>query len=146
MYPEFWDRYNKQQVLNFTQEQREYFLIGMMKVNFLKRLESSVFSFAITMGRTVDKIKALEGRIRKFKELAEENDGDRPAALSPEDEDDEELRDALEVGKGLQYRMAHLDVNRWRRDLEKDRVQLEYLATKQPGNGSETPNWPNFEG
>ena len=130
VYPEFWDRYNKQQVLNFTQEQREYFLIGMMKVNFLKRLESSVFSFAITMGRTVEKIKALEVRIRKFQELAEENDGIDLAALSPEDEDDEELRDALEVGKGLKYKMAHLDVNRWLRDLEKDRVQLEYLATE----------------
>ena len=36
------------------------YLIGMMKVNFLKRLESSVKSFEITMGRTIAKIEALE--------------------------------------------------------------------------------------
>ena len=38
----------KNNVRNFSQETRERFLIGMMKVNFLKRLESSVKSFAIT--------------------------------------------------------------------------------------------------
>jgi hypothetical protein len=37
----------------FTQADRENYLIGMMKVNFLKRLESSVKSFEITMGRTI---------------------------------------------------------------------------------------------
>src|SRR5207245_9381655 len=56
----------KRQVMNFTQPQREFFLIGMMKVNFLKRLESSINSFVITMGRTVEKIKALEERIERY--------------------------------------------------------------------------------
>jgi hypothetical protein len=69
VYPEFRGLYNRQLVLNFTQEQREYFLIGMMKVNFLKRLESSVRSFATTMKRTVDKIKNLEDRITQLYHL-----------------------------------------------------------------------------
>jgi hypothetical protein len=34
--------YEEGKVLNFSQADREYFLIGMMKVNFLNRLESSV--------------------------------------------------------------------------------------------------------
>ena len=46
----------------FSQADREKFLIGMMKVNFLKRLESSVKSFEITMERTIAKI---EGARRK---------------------------------------------------------------------------------
>ena len=50
----------------FTQADRENFLIGMMKVNFLKRLESSVKSFEITMGRTIAKIEALETKIRAY--------------------------------------------------------------------------------
>ena len=38
----------------FTQEGRERILIAMMKVNFLKRLESSVDSFRLTLERTID--------------------------------------------------------------------------------------------
>lgn len=73
--PEFHSLYERR-LLNFTQTQREFFLIGMMKVNFLKRLESSVNSFAITMGRTVDKIKDLEARIARFQQHQAENPGD----------------------------------------------------------------------
>jgi hypothetical protein len=47
--PEYRAQYEKESVRNFKQSDRENFLIGMMKVNFLKRLESSVCSFAITM-------------------------------------------------------------------------------------------------
>ena len=42
--PEYRQEYENK-VGNFTQAQREDFLIGMMKVGFLKRLESSVHSF-----------------------------------------------------------------------------------------------------
>ena len=127
VHPEFRGLYDSQLVLNFTQETREYFLIGMMKVNFLKRLESSVSSFAITMGRTVEKIKGLEERILRFQQLRNENESLDFGDLSPDASDDEELRDALEVGT-LRYKLNHLDVNRWLRDLERDRAQLEYLA------------------
>ena len=48
---------------NFTQEGRERILIAMMKVNFLKRLESSVDSFRLTLQRTIDKIDVLEQRL-----------------------------------------------------------------------------------
>ena len=47
-------------------QQREFNLIGMMKVNFLKRLESSVYSFATTLKRTIKDIKALEADIDNF--------------------------------------------------------------------------------
>lgn len=124
---EFKELYDKQRVMNFSQSQREYFLIGMMKVNFLKRLESSVNSFAITMGRTVEKIKALEARITRFQTHQTDNPDADLGALDLADVEDEELREALEVGK-VGYKMAHLDIDRWVRDLERDRAQLEWLA------------------
>jgi hypothetical protein len=125
--PEFHSLYERR-LLNFTQTQREFFLIGMMKVNFLKRLESSVNSFAITMGRTVDKIKALEVRIARFQQHQVENPEVDLGAVELADIEDEELREALEVGKGLVYKMAHLDLDRWVRDLERDRIQLDWLS------------------
>jgi SNF2 family DNA or RNA helicase len=120
--------YNKQLVLNFTQEQREYYLIGMMKVNFLKRLESSVHSFAITMSRTVARIQDIEARIERFQKQQAENPDTDLGNLDLADVEDEELREALEVGRGLVYKMAHLDLDRWKKDLKRDRAQLEYLA------------------
>src|SRR5690606_2450140 len=47
--PAYQALYDPDDVVNFTQVQRERYLIGMMKVNFLKRLESCVHSFAETM-------------------------------------------------------------------------------------------------
>jgi GTPase involved in cell partitioning and DNA repair len=69
--PQYKDQYQGEtNVRNFSQENREKFLIGMMKVNFLKRLESSVKSFAITMERTVNKIEDLEARLKRLQEAA----------------------------------------------------------------------------
>jgi SNF2 family DNA or RNA helicase len=112
--------------INFRQSDREYFLIGMMKVNFLKRLESSVSSFDITMRRTVGKIDALVARIHRFQQYQAENPELDFDELVVEDVDDEELQEALEVGK-FKFKMAHLDVNRWLKDLRHDRDQLHSL-------------------
>ncbi|MBI3734119.1 MAG: ATP-dependent helicase [Chloroflexi bacterium] len=112
----------------FRQSQREQFLIGMMKVNFLKRLESSVYSFGITMGRTVDKIKTLQEKLRAFQRVqgGELDLNDYVEAL--DDEDVEAVQEALEVGKKAPYKLEHLDIPRWLGDLQAD---LDKLANLQ---------------
>ncbi len=124
--PLFQSIYDKK-VKNFRQVDRERFLIGMMRVNFLKRLESSVYSFHLTLERTVSKIDALIARIEKFRKMKSESvDFDD---LFVEDEDDEELTDLqeeLQVGK-LKFRMDHLDIDRWIKDLKEDRARLQML-------------------
>jgi SNF2 family DNA or RNA helicase len=124
--PGFRAEYEKK-IGNFTQSQREDFLIGMMKVNFLKRLESSVHSFALTMQRTMDKIESLEKRLKDFKAYREKYPELDLETLSPEELEDEDLRDAMEVGKKLTYKTAHLDVDRWLEALHKDKQQLNGL-------------------
>jgi SNF2 family DNA or RNA helicase len=126
---EVMDEYTRR-VGNFTQAQREDFLIGMMKVNFLKRLESSVYSFALTMERTIDKIEKLEARLEKFLRLQEDFPDLDLSEVHPEDlagEEDDEVRDALEVGKKLRYKVAHLNVAKWLRALHEDKQQLNLL-------------------
>ena len=123
--PEHESEYNLELVKNFTQIDREHFLIGMIKVNFLKRLESSVHSFKITLERTLDKIEKLEERIRRFQEFRDENPDLDPAEMEIDAGDDEDLQAALEVGKSLKFKTAHLDVERWLEDLRRDREQLE---------------------
>lgn len=111
----------------FTQATREHFLIGMMKVNFLKRLESSVKSFEITMDRTITKISALSEKIINFKVAKLKNPEIDFSELNVDDLDDEELTDALRVGKKLTFNLAHLDLNKWETDLQKDKDQLTVL-------------------
>lgn len=116
---------------NITQSVREVHLIGMMRVNFLKRLESSVKSFEITMERTIDKIEILEKKIKNFQDLPHQNLDLEELELELDDSGhDEELEDALQVGGKLKFRLNHLHLNDadgkegWLTALKKDKDQL----------------------
>ena len=130
--PEYQSQYDTRQIRNFTQSDREHYLIGMMKVNFLKRLESSVHSFAITIQRTIEKIEALEKRIRRFQEFRDDNPDLDLEDLEIEALEDEELQEAMQVGGKLVFNMAHLNIDTWLKDLKRDKEQLElpYLFAK----------------
>ena len=126
---QFKAQYDSGNVRNFSQESREKFLIGMMKVNFLKRLESSVHSFAITMERTVAKIEDLEQRLKSFQQHQDTQSTDIQSDFFPDpEEEDDELAEAFQVGAKLKYDMAHLDVAGWLQDLARDKQQLSLLA------------------
>lgn len=138
--PEYRDRYEQagrrdQRTRYFSQGLREQSLIGMMKVNFLKRLESSVASFAITLKRTVDKIRALEEQIKQFRSVQDAAIEVDPPSFDALDPEDEELRDLLLVGQRLKFQLAHLDLDAWLHDLQRDKQQLHslYVAAKDVG-------------
>ena len=124
--PEYVSKYDVgRQIGQFTQSDREHYLIGMMKVNFLKRLESSVHAFGITMDRTIEKIERLEKRIKRFQAFRDENPDMDLEDVDIEALEDEELQEAMQVGKKLIFKMAHLDTEKWLKDLQHDREQLE---------------------
>ena len=124
------EQYDTDRVMNFSQEQREHFLIGMMKVNFLKRLESSVRAFRITMERTEDKIKNLERRIAEYEDMKGRAKAGEvlQEALIDANEEDDELAQAYEMGAKLKIPFEHLDLKRLKKDLQTDRQQLTMLA------------------
>lgn len=131
--PEHQAEYEKKGALPFTQGDRETFLIGMMKVNFLKRLESSVKSFEITMERTIAKIEGLEKKIRTFKALQKKNSDTEELVLELEFDDpgnDDELVEAMQVGGKLKFRLDHLRLDGdegWLKALKRDKDQLSIL-------------------
>jgi SNF2 family DNA or RNA helicase len=108
----------------FSQEKRENYLIGMMKVNFMKRLESSIHSFTVTLDRTVNRIEELERKIEIFKEYQSDNNEIDLDELDIESLEDEELRAAMEVGQKLTFKMNHLLLDEWKEAMEKDKKQL----------------------
>ena len=129
--PEHKADYEKKGAFPFTQIQRESFLIGMMKVNFLKRLESSVKSFEITMERTIAKIEGLEKKIKNFQALPKQNPESEELELELDDPGhDEELEDAMQVGGKLKFRLNHLRLDGddgWLKALKRDKDQLRIL-------------------
>jgi superfamily II DNA or RNA helicase len=115
----------------FTQEGRERILIAMMKVNFLKRLESSVDSFRLTLQRTIQKIDRLEARILAFERHVDENpdldyDTLTPAQFEDPDFDSEDFT----IGGKRRIHLGHLKLPEWLKEVRRDRVQLQYLLEK----------------
>ncbi|MFC1460970.1 helicase-related protein, partial [Verrucomicrobiota bacterium] len=105
------------------QKKREFYLIGMMRVNYLKRLESSVHSFEVSIDRTIKKIEDLLKKIDRFEGNLDEYTN--PDLFKDQGEEDEaELLERLMVGKKLPIRLEHLKRKEWKKDLKKDRTQL----------------------
>jgi superfamily II DNA or RNA helicase len=119
--PEHIATYDTGAVQNFSQANRERYLIGMMKVNFLKRLESSVHSFAITLERTCTKITGLITKLEAF--ITRQETGEFES-LEPDLDGDDDLEAALQVGKRIKYDLRHIDVQKWLTDLRADEQQL----------------------
>ncbi|NKQ87457.1 SNF2-related protein [Rhizobium ruizarguesonis] len=110
---------------NFDQANREKYLIAMMKIGFLKRLESSVSSFRQTMDRMMARI---DQRIRDLDTFDATASIDAPA---PDDlELDDELEEAFEVGGALKYNLAHIDRAAWKAALMRDRERIAALAAE----------------
>ena len=106
--------------LRFNQADRERFLIGMIRVNFLKRLESSAHSLTETLERTIGKIKDLLEKIDRYEQnmLLDEQVDIHP----DDDEDDEEFQ----INRArTPYHLRELDLPRWKKDLLKDKKTLE---------------------
>ena len=121
------DQYS-QKIGNFNQEGRERILISMMKVNFLKRLESSIDSFRLTLSRTIQKIDDLKIKIEGFQETKNQNPTFDFANLSDEDFDDLDVDpEDLKIGGKHKISLEHLDLAEWKLAVSRDRDQLQYL-------------------
>ena len=115
----------------FTQEGREKILIAMMKVNFLKRLESSVDSFRLTLQRTIDKINRLEERIDAFENHVNENPDIDYESLTPDQFEDPDFdNEEFTIGGRRRIHLAHLKLPEWLQAVRHDRAQLQFLLEK----------------
>ncbi len=111
----------------FRQEDRENYLVGMIKVNYLKRLESSIFSFNKSLNRILDIIKNTLELIEKYRANGIDKEvEDNTEFINSDDEDSEaqiEL-DEFQVGKKKKYSLSHIDLDRWEADLKSDKNKI----------------------
>jgi hypothetical protein len=106
----------------FRQVDREESLIHLLRVNVLKRMESSVTSFALTVGRQLRDVEATLPRIEQQAEELEE--------IDIEDVDiDNPAFEGLLVGRKVKVLLKDVDLVRWRQDLIEDRNRLTRLLS-----------------
>jgi len=125
-----------------SQKDREFSLVKMMKINYLKRMESSINSFALSLERLVYKIDKLIEKIENYidkkdiyKDLLnkKENINKHQQALfinEDNDEDEEELEEELAdliVGGKIEYNLLEMKASDWLKDLRNDKKHLEKL-------------------
>ncbi|CAN0332907.1 unnamed protein product, partial [Phaeothamnion confervicola] len=123
--------YENKMLGGFTQEGRERILIAMMKVNFLKRLESSVDSFRLTLQRTIDKIDQLEERITAFEKHLDSNPDLDYDSLTPDQLEDPDFdEEDFTIGGRRRIHLAHLKLPEWLKEVRNDRTQLQFLLEK----------------
>ncbi|MBC8208822.1 MAG: DEAD/DEAH box helicase family protein [Desulfobulbaceae bacterium] len=105
----------------FRQVDREQSLIHLMRVNILKRMESSVNSFTLTVQKL---LRNVEGLLVKL----DNHDATDISELSIEDieTDNPEFDDFL-IGNKVKVLIKDLDLVRWKQELEEDKERLSEL-------------------
>ena len=106
----------------FRQADREESLVHLLRVNVLKRMESAVPSFALTIQRQLADVEATLARIENQAEDVEEID------IEDVDLDDPSIESLL-VGRKVRVLLQDVDRIRWRQDLFEDRNRLATLLS-----------------
>ncbi|MFN8765448.1 MAG: helicase-related protein [Pirellulaceae bacterium] len=114
----------------FRQVDREESLIHLLRVNVLKRMESAVSSFTLTLKRQLADVEATLSHIEAHDETFEELD------ITDVDLDDPAIESLL-VGRKVKVLLQDVDLVRWKQDLIEDRNRLATLhsAAHQIGAG-----------
>ncbi len=131
----------------FRQVDREKSLQALMTINLLKRLESSVQSFRLTLEKlqnnhrnTLEKIEAFEqtGNDAGFADLV--------TALENADPDMDDLPDFDDdsIGGKVKIRLSDMDLPSWKYDLNADLQIIDYLLVEmhkvKPGDDTKLQN------
>lgn len=103
----------------FKQIDREQSLIHLMRINILKRMESSIYSFGITVSKILQNIDIALKKLDNFEDI--EGDFD----IEELDIEDSRLDSVLIGSKKVKVLLQDIDQIRWKTELEGDKVILE---------------------
>lgn len=113
--------------INLTQCGREQGIRRLMSINLLKRLESSVFSFNLTLSRIRELITKTIDAINRFEKYGI-SDLDMYEATDNDFDMDDGNTDFFTVGKKVKIDLDDMDYRTWREELQADADILELLT------------------
>ncbi|AEF85034.1 helicase domain/SNF2 family domain protein [Treponema primitia ZAS-2] len=111
---------------------RELGILQLMNINLLKRLESSVQSFFISLTHLKELINNMLKKIDAFEKTKSGADvflEDLPFQTNELDEDDENS-DYFTVGKKIKFSLEDIDLKKWKNALGEDLIILQALLNK----------------
>lgn len=126
------DQYDSKTVSKgFTQANREQGIRRLMAINLMKRMESSVHSFSLTINRIYDQIQNTIKTIDEFEKRPLQIVLDDISQLNVDefDADDQNNDDISTIGRKVKIDLADMDWESWRNSLKKDKETLELLIT-----------------
>lgn len=103
----------------FKQIDRENSLICLMRVNYLKRMESSINSFSISIKKLLNQVDIDLNKIDNAENYIDES-------IRIEDIDEDDDLESL-IGNKVKVLLQDIDRIRWQQDLERDKKVLEHL-------------------
>ena len=115
--------------VGFTQANREQGIRRLTAINLMKRMESSVYAFNLTILRIKQLIENTVETIDKYdKHSSLKLDMTDISDMDEFDSDDLNNDDLFTFGKKVKIDIADMDYKSWRDSLEKDREVLELLS------------------
>ena len=115
--------------VGFTQANREQGIRRLTAINLMKRMESSVYAFNLTILRIKQLIETTIETIDKYDKHSNlKLDMTDISDMDEFDSDDLNNDDLFTFGKKVKIDLADMDYKSWRDSLEKDREILELLS------------------
>lgn len=115
--------------VGFTQANREQGIRRLTAINLMKRMESSVYSFNLTLKRIKDLIESTIETIDRFnKQSAHEIELTDISNMDEFDDEDQNTDDLFSFGRKIKIDLADMDYVSWRDSLAKDAEVLELLT------------------
>lgn len=115
--------------VGFTQANREQGIRRLTAINLMKRMESSAYSFNLTLTRIKDLIENTIATIDRYdKHSSKSLDLTDTSDIDEYDEDDRNSDDLFSFGKKVKIDLADMDYISWRESLAKDAETLELLT------------------
>ena len=105
----------------FRQIDRETSLIHLIRINILKRMESSIHSFGITISKILKNIDITLEKLNKSQDIEENLD------IDDLELDDPRLDSVMIGSKNVKVFIQDIDKIKWRAELEGDRAILERI-------------------
>lgn len=126
IFPSKLDKYMDRGKANLTMQGREFGIQRLMSINLLKRLESSVFSFNLTLKRIWQLIHTTIDGIDHYEKYGNADITMYEAGESDFDMEDSNT-DFFSVGKKTKIDLEDMDYKSWRKALQQDADNLELL-------------------
>lgn len=113
---------------SLTQVGRELGIRRLMAINLMKRMESSVYSFNLTLTRIKDQIERTIQTINDFDKMASTEVSLTDLSHIDEFDGEDQNDDLFSFGRKVKIALGDMDYESWRRSLEKDKYTLDLLT------------------